>query len=110
MAFSFTSHKRALSGDEEPSEPSPKKAASGKLTAHHCRVGEDAAMVSTTDADALWRQLPIAKPARHSAVYCLDDECEKHGSPVRTQSAEHKNTENGAAENKALPARTVKQP
>jgi hypothetical protein len=40
---------------------------------------KERAKISTKDADALWRQIPIAKPRKHPEVYCLDTHSEKHG-------------------------------
>ena len=112
-----TSHKRALSSAEKPS---PKKPASLEHPTYLTLVGEKGVLKSfTTDADALWRQIPIAKPVKHSAVYCLDQECEKHGkttskpatgeSEVHNISGQDLRSIHEAAASEALPARTAKQ-
>lgn len=122
MAPASTSYKRALSSAEEPV---PKKPASSKHTAYLTRVGEnDVAKSSTTDADALWRQLPIAKPLKHFDGYCLDRDCELHGRVAHstvidetvsgskshnTARAQHTGSLHSSAVQEALPARTTKQ-
>jgi len=110
-----TSHKRALSSAEKPS---PKKSASTEHPTYLTLVGEKGVSKSfTTDADALWRQIPIAKPVKHLEVYCLDQDCQKHGritsnsgeSDVHNVSGNDLHSAHEAAISEALPARTAKQ-
>jgi hypothetical protein len=108
-----SSHKRALSSGEKPS---PKKPASTEHPTYLTLVGEKGVPKSfTTDADALWRQIPIAKPVKHLEVYCLDQDCEKHGrtttnpgeSDVHNISGQALRSAHEAAISEALPARTA---
>jgi hypothetical protein len=108
-----TSHKRALSSAEEPS---PKKHTSSNHSTTLNRVPEmDPATASTTNVHALWRQIPIAKPIKHSEVYCLDLDCDKHGKkipslPSGENKIQHAPKADDTHQAGALPARTAQHP